>query len=85
MKPSWRNLAAAGLAICLVALVLHPTAAGAAALAAMVLLPSALIGLFGLVDVPQSLGSALQLETVFATPVLVRAGLFQRPPPVSPL
>lgn len=83
MKPSRRNLAAAGLAICLVALALHPTAAGAVALAAMVLLPIALSGLFGLVDVPQSLGSALELETVFATPVLVRASLFQRPPPLS--
>lgn len=80
MNHGWRNLAAMVLAICLVALVLHPASAGAALLAVLVLAP---VTLFGLILVPRSLWPPLQLETVFAAPVLRRAALFQRPPPVS--
>ncbi len=79
MNQSWHRLAAVALAICLVALVVHPTAAGAAALAAFVLLP---VVFFGLVAVPRSLWPAMGLDAVFVPPVLVRTELFQRPPPI---
>jgi hypothetical protein len=80
MSRNWRTLAALVLAICLVALVVHPTAAGFAALAALVLVPVALLGL---VEVPRSLWPALDLELALAVSVLPRASLFQRPPPAS--
>ena len=80
MPRNWRNLAAMVLAICLVAVLVHPTAAGVAALAALVLAP---VTLFGLVETPRSLWPALALKRVFTAAVQVRGELFQRPPPVS--
>jgi len=71
-----RNQAVAlGAAILLLALLVCP-AAGVALVLAPVLL-------FGLVAAPRSLWPASNLEPPFAEPVLIRAGLFQRPPPVS--
>ena len=77
---SLRKLAAFGLAICLVALALHPTAASAAALAAFILLP---VALFGLVLTPRSLWPVADPAPHFALPVFWLAELFQRPPPFS--
>ena len=76
-----RKLAVVGVAICLLALVVHPaTAGGLAALAAVVLPP---VLLFGLMLVPRSLWPSMNLEPYCAVPVLCRAGLFVRPPPFS--
>jgi hypothetical protein len=71
-------MAAVGLALCLVLLLLHPSPAGGAGFAAVLLLP---VSLFGLVLVPRSLWPASGLEQRFAVPILCRASLFQRPPP----
>jgi hypothetical protein len=77
---NWRKLAAFGLAICLLALAIHPTPAGVPLLAASVLQPALL---FGLVLVPRLLWPATDMEPRCAVPILCRAGLFVRPPPVS--
>lgn len=77
---SLRKLAAFGLAICLIALVLHPTAAAAVAMAAFILLP---VALFGLVLAPRSLWPVADPAPHFALPVFWLAELFQRPPPFS--
>ncbi len=77
---SLRKLAAFGLAICLIALVLHPTAAAAVALAAFILLP---VALFGLVLAPRSLWPVADPAPHFALSVFWLAELFQRPPPFS--
>ncbi len=77
---SLRKLAAFGLAICLVALVLHPTAASAAAMAAFILLP---VALFGLVLAPRSLWPVVDPAPQLALPVFWLAELFQRPSPFS--
>jgi hypothetical protein len=71
-------VAALGMALCLLALLLHPAPVHGAALAGFVLLP---VVLFGLVLVPRSLWPAADLDQIFAAPVLCRADLFQRPPP----
>lgn len=78
IRHNWRTLAALGLALCLVALVLHPLPAHGPALAGFILLP---VLLFGLVLTPWSLWPAADLEQRVAAPVLCRAHLFQRPPP----
>jgi hypothetical protein len=79
MSLTWHKLAAVGVAIGLLLLVVHP-AAGVALAAALVLTP---VLLFGLVLTPRSLWPAANLENRFVTPVLGLAGLFQRPPPLS--
>jgi hypothetical protein len=79
MRLRRRNLAAVGIAILLLALVVPP-AAGMVLATALVLTP---VFLFGLVAAPRSLWPAADLEQRFAAPVLERAPLFQRPPPVS--
>ncbi|HEY6446052.1 MAG TPA: hypothetical protein VIY53_06305 [Acidobacteriaceae bacterium] len=71
-------MAALGLALCLVLLLLHPAPANGAAFAAVLLLP---VSLFGLVLLPRSLWPASDLEQRFALPILCRVSLFQRPPP----
>ncbi|MFZ0633774.1 MAG: hypothetical protein WA399_15550 [Acidobacteriaceae bacterium] len=76
---SWRSLAGLGAVLLLLALAAIPTTAIVVA-AAMVLLP---VALFGFVLVPLSLDSATDWEPRLAVPVLVRARLFQRPPPIS--
>jgi hypothetical protein len=78
IRHNWQILAALGLALCLVALMVHPLDAHAPVLSAFVLLP---VVLFGLVVVPRSLWPAADLEQRFALPVLCRAQLFERPPP----
>jgi hypothetical protein len=78
LRQNWQTLAALILALCLVALMLHPSGAHAPIPPAVVLLP---VVLFGLVAVPRSLWPAADLEQRVAGPVLCRAQLFQRPPP----
>lgn len=78
---TWQKLAAWGLALCLLALVLlQPVTPHAPVLAAVVLLP---VVLFGLVIVPRLLWPAADLDPLIAAPVRARAQLFQRPPPNS--
>lgn len=77
-RHNWRTMAAAGLALCLVLLLIHPAPVNGAALSAFLLLP---VFLFGLVLAPLSLWPASDWEQRFAAPVLCRANLFQRPPP----
>lgn len=76
---SWRSLAALGAVVLLLALAVHPATA-AVVMAAVVLLP---VALFGSVLVPLSLDPRTNRDPQAAQPVLVRARLFQRPPPVS--
>lgn len=77
----WRGLVALGALVAVLALVLHPAVSTAAlAAAVVVLLP---VALFGFVLVPLAEGPAMDWEPRLAVPVLVRAGLFQRPPPIS--
>jgi hypothetical protein len=76
-----RKLALAGLSICLLALAVHPAAAGGIAALAAIVLPPVL--LFGLVLVPQSLWPWTDLDPCCPAPILCRAGLFVRPPPFS--
>jgi hypothetical protein len=78
MRLHWHKLAAVGMAICLLALVLHPTAVGVAALAAVVLAP---VLLFGLVLVPWSLWPVADLDSHCVPAAPCRAALWQRPPP----
>jgi len=66
------------MALCLVALTLHPVATHGPVLAAFVLLP---VVLFGLVTAPHSLWPTADGEQQWAVPVLCRPHLFQRPPP----
>lgn len=77
---SWRTLAALFVVVLLLALAAHPTTATAGVALAVVLLP---VALFGFVLVPLSVGPAVDWEPRLAVPVLIRARLFQRPPPVS--
>ncbi|MGA8108243.1 MAG: hypothetical protein WB974_02340 [Acidobacteriaceae bacterium] len=72
-------LATIGVAICLLLLVVQP-AAGVALATALVLTP---VLLFGLVVVPRSLWPAADPEQRFDSALLGRAGMFQRPPPIS--
>lgn len=76
----WRTLMALGAVLLLLALAVHPATASAVMAAALVLVP---VALFGLVPVPLTPGAVRAPETRVARPVLVRARLFQRPPPVS--
>jgi hypothetical protein len=78
MTRTWKSLAVVGGVILLLALVVQPTAAVGFVLS-LVLAP---VMLFGLVLTPRSLWPALDLEPVFGVPILTRAALFQRPPPV---
>jgi hypothetical protein len=66
--------------VVLLALAVHPTTAVGVVAAAVILSP---VALFGFVLVPLSLGAALDWEPRLAVPVLVRAQMFQRPPPIS--
>lgn len=75
----WQKVLIAGLAVCLLALLLHPLLAQSG-IAALVLVPMLI---FGLVCVPRSLWPCRDLDHCFALPVRSRAGLFQRPPPSS--
>jgi hypothetical protein len=77
---NWQVLAVFGLALCLVALLLHPAPAHNTPIAAFVLLS---LLLFGLVLVPRSLWPLTGLDQRFAAPVFCRSDLFQRPPPSS--
>jgi hypothetical protein len=79
MRPGAHKLAATGIAILLLALLVHP-AAGVALATALVLTP---VFLFGFVAAPRSLWPAADLEQRCIAPILGRAVLFQRPPPVS--
>jgi len=79
MRLTWQRLAAMGMAILLLALVVHPAASVALA-AALVLTP---LLLFGLITIPRSLWPAADLEPGFVAPIRGRTALFQRPPPVS--
>jgi|HubBroStandDraft_1064217.scaffolds.fasta_scaffold282288_1 hypothetical protein len=81
MNLNLRKLAAVGGLIFLLASVVHPTTAVGFVLS-LVLTP---VVLFGLVLTPRSLWPALDLERTFGAPILVRAALFQRPPPFSVL
>lgn len=72
-------LAAIGMAICLLMLVVYP-AAGVGMATALILTP---VLLFGLVTVPRSLWPAANPDQRFVSAVLGRTGLFQRPPPFS--
>lgn len=76
----WQKFLIAGLAVCLVALLLHPSLAQCAVVAALVLFP---VLLFGLIPVPRSLWPCRDLDHRFALPVRSRASQFQRPPPSS--
>ncbi|MGA7521357.1 MAG: hypothetical protein WBW84_02685 [Acidobacteriaceae bacterium] len=77
---SWRTLAGLGAVLLLLVLAVHPATAMVGVAAAMVLLP---VALFGCVLVPWSLGAVDVPESRVARPVLVRARLFERPPPIS--
>lgn len=78
---TWQKVAAFGLALCLLALVLlHPATPHTPLLAAVVLLP---VVLFGLVAVPRTLWPAADLDPLTPVPLRARAQLFQRPPPNS--
>jgi hypothetical protein len=74
----WHLLVVLGLALCLVALLLHPAAVHNTPPATFILLP---VLLFGLVLVPRSLWPSTDLNQRFAAPVHCRSDLFQRPPP----
>lgn len=77
--PILRIVALLGLAVCLLALFVHPGASShAAQAAAFVLVP---VLFFRLIDVPRSLWPAAELEMAWERPVVGRAKLFQRPPP----
>lgn len=80
LRLNWRIFAALGLALCLLALLVHPAPAQGAVLAAFVLLP---VFLFGLLPAPRPLWPPADPERRSAGTVLCRAGLFQRPPPFS--
>ena len=80
LRHNWQTLAAFVVALCLLALLLHPAAPHVPVLAALVLLP---VALFGLVTVPRSLWPASDLNPLVCLPVRARASLFQRPPPRS--
>jgi hypothetical protein len=73
-------LAALGVLAMLLALAVHPATAAVVVAAASVLLP---VALFGFVLIPLALGVVDAREARVAGPVLVRARLFQRPPPMS--
>jgi hypothetical protein len=73
-------LAALGAGLLLLALAVHPATAMVGVAAAMVLLP---VALFGFVLIPLALGAVDAHEPRVARLVLVRARLFQRPPPIS--
>ncbi|HEX4005877.1 MAG TPA: hypothetical protein VHX60_06860 [Acidobacteriaceae bacterium] len=77
-RHNWQTIAALGLALCLMAVLLHPAPAHGTPLAGFVLLP---VILFGLVLVPRSLWPAAELDQQCAAPILCRANLFERPPP----
>lgn len=76
----WQKFLIAGLAVCLLGLLLHPSLAQSAVVAALVLFP---VLLFGLIPVPRSLWPRRDLDHRFALSVLSRTTLFQRPPPSS--
>lgn len=76
----WQKFLIAGLAVCLLALLLHPSLAQSAIVAALLLFP---VLLFGLIPVPRSLWPCRDLDHRFALPFRSRARLFQRPPPSS--
>ncbi|HKR28280.1 MAG TPA: hypothetical protein VJS11_12530 [Acidobacteriaceae bacterium] len=76
----WRKFLIAGLAVCLLTVLLHPSLPQSAVVAALVLFP---VLIFGLVRVPRSLWPCRDLGDRFALPVFCGAGLFQRPPPSS--
>lgn len=76
----WQKFLIAGLAVCLLALLLHPSLAQSAVVAALLLVP---VLVFGLVPVPRSLWPCRDLDHRFALHVRSRASLFQRPPPSS--
>lgn len=76
---NWRSLAVLGAALLLLALAMHPATAAIVA-AAVVLLP---VALFGNVLVPLSLGAVEEPQPGVIPPVMLRARLFQRPPPIS--
>ncbi len=78
LRRNWRTIVVLGMALGLLALLLHPVVTHGPALAAFVLLP---VLLFGLVLAPLSLWPAGDLEQRWVAPVLCRAHLFQRPPP----
>jgi hypothetical protein len=71
--------ATVGMAVGLLFLLACP-AAGVALAVALVLTP---VVLFGLVVAPRSLWPPADLDQRFVQPLLSRAGLFQRPPPIS--
>ena len=71
-------LVIAGVAVCLLALLLLHAPAPGLVLAVVVLFP---VLLFGLVPVPRSLWPLCGLEQRFALPIRCRRSLFQRPPP----
>jgi hypothetical protein len=80
MRLNGHKVAAMGMAICLLALLVHPTAASVAALAAVILVP---LVLFGLVVAPRSLWPVVDVRVRCTSAVPCRAALFQRPPPSS--
>jgi len=75
---NWRLFAFVALALCLVALVLHPLSADHSAIGAFLFSP---IFLFGLALVPRSLWPPCDMDEGLVAPVLNRTDLFQRPPP----
>ena len=76
---SWRTLAALGAVLLLLFLAVHPTATATLAVA-ILLLP---VTLFGLLPAAVTSGTNEGHEARVFRPVLVRARLFQRPPPLS--
>ena len=72
------KLAAVGIGLCLLAVLVHPAPAHTPALAAFILLP---VVLFGLILVPRSLWPCRNVEQPVALAVRGRTSLFQRPPP----
>ncbi len=79
MRLTRHKLAAMGMVIGLLLLVVQPAASVALA-AALILTP---VFLFGLVVAPRSLWPAADLEQPFVRRMPARAALFQRPPPAS--
>jgi hypothetical protein len=75
---NWRFLAALGLGLCLVAMLVHPALAHGSPVAAFVLLPMIL---FGLVLVPLFFWPPSGLGQRVAARPAYRTNLFQRPPP----
>lgn len=78
-RATWQRLAVMGMAICLLALLVYPTTAGVAVLAAALILTP--LFLFGLVGAPRSLWPAADLSLQSAPAAPFRAALWQRPPP----